>query len=273
MLRWMMFGCVALLGFSEVASAATISAVLKAGYANDLTGKIERTVDSVTTVYNEGPIGTWNQTPNQIVTVVGVNKLLDGGEALVRTDVNLNRNGPEVTYKLTSYAAMYTPGGNPISVPSGSGANISTSAVSYLVNNKAFWEFELDGNYDWRIRDTSPNAQITTNRRTYDFVKVVGGNEDSIYTNADGTGAYNPRGQAEIGSGTYRLHFHHFDSGLLRLNTNDVNSVDLDITFTLKSEDNNNGVVPEPSSVAVFGLLSLGGAVVKWRRKKLQPTT
>jgi hypothetical protein len=26
--------------------------------------------------------------------------------------------------------------------------------------------------------------------------------------------------------------------------------------------------VPEPASLAVFGLLGLGGAVAKWRRKK-----
>jgi hypothetical protein len=270
MLRWMMFGFVALFGLTEVASAATISAVLKAGYANDLTGKIERTVDGSTEVYNEGPIGTWDQLPNQIVTVVNVNKDLDGGIALVRSDVNLTFSGPSVTYKLTTYAAMYTPGGNPVSVPSGSGANLSTSAVSYLVNNSAFWEFGIDGNFDWSIRDTNPNATITTNRRTYDFKKVVNGVEDSIFANETGTGALNPTDNAEIGSGIYRLYFHHFDSGLLRLNTGDVNSVDLDITFTFKSDDNNNGVVPEPSSVAVFGLLSLGGAVAKWRRKKSQ---
>ncbi|MFN9624656.1 MAG: PEP-CTERM sorting domain-containing protein [Planctomycetota bacterium] len=269
MLKSVVFGCVALFGLSGVASAATISAVLKAGYPNDLTGKIERTVDGDTTVYNEGPIGIWNQTPNQLVTVVNVNKALDGGIALVRTDVNLNLNGPEVTYKLTTYAAMYTPGGNPISVPSGSGTSTSTSAVSFLVNNKAYWEFDLVGNYDWRIRDTDPLADTPTNRRTYDFVKVVNGNNVSIYANSVGTGAFNKAGEAEIGSGRYRLYFRHFDSGLLRLNTDDVNSVDLDITFTLKSEDNNS-VVPEPSSVAVFGLLGVGSAIAKWRRKKLQ---
>ena len=270
MLKSVVFGCVALFGLSGVASAATISAVLKAGYPNDLTGKIERTVDGDTTVYNEGPIGAWDQDPDVIVTVVNVNKSLDGGIALVRTDVNLNLNGPEVTYKLTTYAAMYTPGGNPISVPSGSGTSTSTSAVSFLVNNKAYWDFTIDGNYDWRIRDTDPLADTETNRRTYRFVKLVNGNEVNIYSNSVGTGAFSPQGQAEIGSGIYRLYFHHFDSGLLRLSTGDVNSVDLDITFTFKSEDNNS-VVPEPSSVAVFGLLGVGSAIAKWRRKKLQP--
>jgi len=266
MLRWIVFGLMILTGLSGVASAASISAVLMPGYANSLTGKIERTVDGSTTVYDEGPIGSW--VPPDLETVVFVNKSLDTGIALVRTDVSLQTSGNDITYKLTTYAAMYTPNGDPVSVPSGSGSNISTSAVSYLVNNSAYWEFELVGNYDWRIRDSDPLDDNQTNRRTYDFVKVVSGNENSIYANAVGTGAFNPQGQAEIGSGTYRLYFHHYDSGLLRLNTGDVNSVDLDIKFTLKSEDNNNGVVPEPSSVAVFGLLSLGGAVAKWRRKK-----
>lgn len=268
MLKSVVFGCVALLGLSGVASAATISAVLKAGYPNDLTGKIERTVDGSTTVYNEGPIGAW--VPPTFTTVVFVNKSIDSGTALVRTDVSLQTSGNDLTYKLTSYAAMYTPGGNPVSVPTGSGTSLSTSAVSYLVNNKAYWEFTLDGNYDWRIRDTDPSLTNTTNRRTYNFKKVVNGVEDSIYANTTGTGAFNPQGQAEIGSGIYRLYFHHFDSGLLRLSTGDVNSVDLDITFTFKSEDNNS-VVPEPSSVAVFGLLGVGSAIAKWRRKKLQP--
>jgi hypothetical protein len=47
------------------------------------------------------------------------------------------------------------------------------------------------------------------------------------------------------------------------------NSTNLDIRFDLVSEDGGGaGVVPEPSSVAVFGLLGIGSAIAKWRRKK-----
>jgi hypothetical protein len=45
-----------------------------------------------------------------------------------------------------------------------------------------------------------------------------------------------------------------------------IGGTNLDIVFTFDSEDNNP--VPEPTSVAVFGLLGLGSAVAKWRRKK-----
>jgi hypothetical protein len=44
-----------------------------------------------------------------------------------------------------------------------------------------------------------------------------------------------------------------------------IGGTNLDVFFTFKSED--NGVVPEPGSLAVFGLLGLSGALAKWRRK------
>jgi hypothetical protein len=44
-----------------------------------------------------------------------------------------------------------------------------------------------------------------------------------------------------------------------------IGGTNLNIAFTFQSEDNNP--VPEPTSLAVFGLLGLGGAVAKWRRK------
>jgi hypothetical protein len=46
-----------------------------------------------------------------------------------------------------------------------------------------------------------------------------------------------------------------------------VNSVDLDIFFTLQSQTP-PGAVPEPASMAVFGLLGVGTVIAKWRRKK-----
>ncbi|MFM7930436.1 MAG: PEP-CTERM sorting domain-containing protein, partial [Pirellula sp.] len=71
------------------------------------------------------------------------------------------------------------------------------------------------------------------------------------------------------GSGTYRLYYDHSDTNKY---TQAANATNLDILFTFKSEDGGGGggVVPEPSLVAVFGLLSLGSAVAKWRRKRSQ---
>jgi hypothetical protein len=54
---------------------------------------------------------------------------------------------------------------------------------------------------------------------------------------------------------------------LVNAGINSTGSTNLDIFFTFQSEDS-SGVVPEPTSLAVFGLLGIGGAVAKWRRKK-----
>jgi hypothetical protein len=58
-----------------------------------------------------------------------------------------------------------------------------------------------------------------------------------------------------------------FSGSLVNADQNPNGSTNLDIFFTFQSEDS-SGVVPEPTSVAVFGLLGIGGAVAKWRRKK-----
>lgn len=268
MLRWMLFGCVALLGLSEVASAATISAVLMPYYADSngdvtLTGYVTRKESGALSEFYAGPITT-SVPVATLSTSVFVNLPLDGGIALVRTDISRQAVSGATRVALTTYANFY---------PGSGGTSVGGSVIDYVVNNRAYWEFELVGNYDWRIEDTDPATRGigSKNFRTYDFVKVTGATETSLAKNVTGKGSLNPQGTAEIGSGTYRLYFHHYDSSVYTDGTM-VNSVDLNIFFTLKSEDTgSSGVVPEPSSVAVFGLLSLGGAVAKWRRKKLQP--
>ncbi|MFM8188540.1 MAG: PEP-CTERM sorting domain-containing protein, partial [Pirellula sp.] len=112
--------------------------------------------------------------------------------------------------------------------------------------------------------------------RTFRFVKVNGGVESApIVINSLGTGSTNPSG-TNLTSGTYRLWYEHYDPKIRNSNvvppdtTLKVNSTNLDIRFDLVSEDGGGGtgVVPEPSSVAVFGLLGIGSAIAKWRRKK-----
>ncbi len=239
-----------LIGNTGISSAAAISAVLKPGYPGDLTGLISRTSEGVQSDHYDGPITPWN--PPSFQTVVFVNYNVDGGVALVRTDVSRQDNSGSTRLALTTYSNMYFAN------------SVSTGNATYLVNNNAYWEFVIDGNYDWEIRDTDPLIRSSFNRRTYEFVKVQGGAESTIFANSIGTGSLNPKGSSQIGSGVYRLHFHHFDSAIYNLTTGEVNSVDLDMHFTLKSE---GGVVPEPSSLAVFGALGLSGLVCRWRRK------
>ena len=48
-----------------------------------------------------------------------------------------------------------------------------------------------------------------------------------------------------------------------------TNGANLNFVFTQTQDTSGGGgVVPEPASLAVFGLMGLGGAVAKWRRKK-----
>jgi hypothetical protein len=282
MLRILSFCSVALLGLSQLASAASISAVLMPAYTalgsggSDVTGLISRTADGSTSNFYEGTIDPYTTAP-ALQRVAFVNLNLDGGVALVRTDVSRQENvgaTGRTRIALTTYANYYAGSG---------GTSTGGAVISYVVNNKGFWEFTLDGNYTWSIEDTDPATRGLPNKnfRTYNFVKVQGATETSLAANTTGTGSLSPSGgTTEIGSGVYRLYYHHYDSGIYP-NTPVappnpaplVNSVDLNIFFTLKSENGGGGgtgVVPEPASMAVFGLLGVGSVVAKWRRKKLQ---
>jgi len=131
-----------------------------------------------------------------------------------------------------------------------------------MVVNSAYWEFTINGIFDYEIKAQAP--QITGNIRPYRFEKVGSG---VLVQDNTGTSATTLNG-TNISSGTYRLYYDHFN---FSPNTsgptgNIIGGTNLDISFTLKSEDNT--VVPEPSSVAVFGLLGIGSAIAKWRRKK-----
>ena len=129
-----------------------------------------------------------------------------------------------------------------------------------LALNSAYWEFTVDGIYDYRIEGQRP--QIANNIRTYRFEKVGGnvlsrddlGKNDTVFT---GT----------INSGTYRLYYDHlnFTPDINGPTGNLIGGTNLDVFFTINS--GNNGAIPEPGSLAVFGLLGLSGALAKWRRK------
>ena len=267
MLRFFSFCSAALLGLSQLASAASISAVLNAGYTglgtggSDVPGLISRTQDGSTSNFYEGSIDPYTTAP-LLQTVTFVNLNLDGGVALVRTDVSRQENvgaSGRTRIALTTYANYYAGSG---------GISTGGAVVSYVVNNKGYWEFTLDGNYTWSIEDTDPATRGLPNNnfRTYDFVKVQGVTETSLAANTTGKGSLSPSGgTTAIGSGVYRLYYHQYDSSIYSGSM--VNSVDLNIFFTLQSQTT-PGAVPEPASMAVFGLLGVGSVVAKWRRKK-----
>ena len=139
------------------------------------------------------------------------------------------------------------------------GLSASTGGDTYKVVNGGYWQFEVVGNFDFAIDAKAP--VIAGNTRTYRFEKV---GDSPLASDLVGTTATSPRGT--IGTGTYRLYFDHSNStpGVNGPSNNLNGGTNLDIVFTQSSA----GAVPEPTSVAVFGLLSIGGALAKWRRKK-----
>ena len=258
-MRAVFLALVVLGGLSEIATAASISAVLKPSFVDSnskpFPGKITTSNNPGTTDRYFGSIAPW--TPPDFAIPLNTTQDVGSGKAVIRTDVS-QTGSPSGTTKffLTSYSQFYTPGGIAL-------------ADTISVRNSAYWEFTVNGIYGWSIDDQDPEHNgHTDNTRTFEFVKVNGNTETLVSAsslNSTGKGIVNPSG-VNLSSGIYRLRYNHFDTEVKALETSPVNSVNLDITFTFQSEDNNP--VPEPTSVAVFGLLGLGGAVAKWRRKK-----
>lgn len=269
MLRWICCCVTAIFGLSGVASAASISAVLTPTFADSsggitLSGLVQQKSTLVTTEFFIAPLLAPN---SENIAFKEVVDFASDGYAAVRTTYTQQTNGSNRAFFLTTYAWFQKAS--------------STTIVSaeYYVQHQAYLEFNVVGNYSWEITRSDPLANLglsPTNSREFRFVKVVGGVEGSpIASHTDGaTASSTIFSTIDIGSGIYRLHYNHTDD--FQFDPGKDNATNLNIAFTFKSEDGNGGgggggVVPEPSSVAVFGLLSLGGAVAKWRRKKLQP--
>ena len=243
--------CLVMLGgLSQLAPAATISSVLKLNSGSTNPGLA---TDGVT-VQNFGAITGTGVPPSNggvVGLIPGASVTLDGTKtAHVMADARradpINTQNVEVY--LTTYAYF----------------NQVPTAGAYRVTNSAHWEFEVNGNYAWRIEAQAP--QFTGARRTFSFEKVGG---PVLASDSVGSGAKIEAGT--LSSGTYRLFYTHtngdFDGSLVSAGQNPNGSTNLDIYFTFQSEDS-SGAVPEPTSLAVFGLLGIGGAVAKWRRKK-----
>ena len=254
--------CFAVLGgLSQLAPAATISAVLNlnAGASNPGQASYSATVQDFGAIADVGSgVGVPPSGVGAVVLVDDVSVPLDANtRAHVRTDASrVDPTGTQnVQIYLTTYAYFQFVD-----------ANAVTSGADYSVTNRAHWDFQVNGNYNWSISDQIP--QFTGAKRTFSFEKIGAGGSVLASDNV-GSGGTNPSGT--LGSGTYRLFYTHTNSDytgtLLNPTQNPSGSTNLNIFFTFQSEDS-SGVVPEPTSVAVFGLLGIGSAVAKWRRKK-----
>jgi len=256
-----MFLCLVMLGgLSQLAPAASISAVLNlnSGASNPGKADFSGAVQNFGAIVDAGSgVGVPPTNGPVVALIPEASVFLDGTKtAHVKTDAR--RVGPtnppdavgakNVDIYLTTYA--YFTG--------------VTTTGEFRVTNSAHWEFQVNGNYGWEIKAQAP--QFTGARRTFSFEKVGG---SVLASDSVGSAAMNPTGS--LSSGTYRLFYTHtngdFDGSLVSAGQNPNGSTNLDIYFTFQSEDS-PGAVPEPTSVAVFGLLGIGGAVAKWRRKK-----
>lgn len=242
--------CMAVMGgLSQFASAATISAMLK---LNDGTSNPGQATDGLT-VQNFGAIAGTGVPPSNggVISIIPEASVpLGGGKAAhVKSDARrADFSNQNVHVFLTTYSYF----------------TAVTTAGEFRVTNKAHWEFQVNGNYGWNIVAQEP--QFSGSRRTFSFEKVGG---SILASDNDGSTAKNLTGS--LGSGTYRLFYTHTNGdhpgSLINAGPNPTGSTNLNILFTFQSEDS-SGVVPEPTSVAVFGLLGIGGAIAKWRRKK-----
>lgn len=234
-------------GLAQLASAATISAVIRPNL-----GLTPSPGQAFMNGNSQGYFGTYDATP--VPDNNNVYVFLNGSGAYA-FDYGAGKTGVVETFgrrnNLSFYSTTYAYYGGFLSA--------STGSDTYNVVNGGYWEFTVDGNFDFAIDAKTP--AIAGNVRTYRFEKVGG---STLASDSVGTSATNPSGT--IDSGTYRLYFNHSNStpGVAGPTGNVNGGTNLDIVFTQSS----GGAVPEPTSVAVFGLLSIGGALAKWRRKK-----
>ncbi|MCY3007278.1 MAG: PEP-CTERM sorting domain-containing protein [Planctomycetota bacterium] len=263
-MRVILFCLIMLGGLSQSANAATISAVLNlnTGASNPGQASYGPTVQDFGAIVDAGSGvgvppsngvngGVVSLIPDAFVSLDANTKAHVGADAR-RLDPASTQN---VQIYLTTYAYFQVVD-----------ANAVTSGADYSVTNRAHWDFQVNGNYNWSISDQIP--QFTGAKRTFSFEKIGAGGSVLASDNV-GSGGTNPSGT--LGSGTYRLFYTHTNSDyagtLLDPTGNPRGSTNLNIFFTFQSEDS-SGVVPEPTSVAVFGLLGIGSAIAKWRRKK-----
>lgn len=247
---------------NSVANAATISASMNpnaSGFPGAAYTDYNPTTQSGTLLSSFG-ISTPGQVPNDngVYTEYmkgAYNFTPTSGKGYVATTVR--RNGTDF---FTTTQAWYDTG--------------FSGVVSPMVRNTGYWEFVVQGspgmiaNYSYAILAQKPQIEasgvIPGNTRVYQFVRVEGINE--VVLNADSVGTAATSFSGALSSGTYRLYYDHrnFSPSLVGPTGNVIGGTNMDIKFTFVSET----PVPEPASLAVFGILGVCGAVSRLRRKK-----
>lgn len=239
----------ALLGLCNVAHSASISAIMGGGLSGGAPGQAYTQYIPNSGTGTQGPVfGDVNTNPvpddNNVYTGWMTGEYVFNGVSKGYVSTTVRRDGTNFFTTTQSWYDQSFP-----------------TSLDPMVQLKGFWEFTVQGNYSYTIDGQAP--QITGAVRKYEFVKVGG---STLSQDPVGTGATTLTGT--VSSGTYRLIFDHrnFTPATSGPQGNVIGGTNLNIAFTFQSEDNNP--VPEPTSVAVFGLLGLGGAIAKWRRKK-----
>jgi len=250
--------CFAVLGgLSQLAPAATISAVLHPQPGRSTPGEAS---NGPAVQYFGAVAGTGVPPSNGgVIPIIPEASVLLDANTTAHVKADARRVDPNGTQNVEIYLTTY-------SFLKFVDSNAVTFGSTYGVANVGYWEFQVVGNYGWSIAAQAP--QFTGARRYYVFQKVG----ETLPLAFDGVGSTATTASGTLGTGTYRLYYNHdldFPSGgsLVDPTDNPDGSTNLDIFFTFQSEDP-SGVVPEPTSLAVFGLLGIGGAVAKWRRKK-----
>jgi len=251
MMRVFVFFLVAFSGLSQIAPGALISSVLNGARSGGKPGEIYGDYNPATGIGTSG--GTFGSIDpaggppdnGQVYSnfISGDKEFTPGNKGFIATTVR--RQGFNFFSTTQSYFA-----------PSFAG-----TVIDPMVQNNAYWEFTVNGIFDYKITAQAP--QITGNIRTYRFEKV-GGSVLSQYS--DGTQDTTRTGQ--VASGVYRLFYDHrnFSPNVSGPSGNVIGGTNLDIAFTFSSED--PSVVPEPTSVAIFSLLAIGGTLARRRSRR-----
>jgi len=212
-------------GLAQLASAATISAVIRPNL-----GSPAKPGEAFKDGSSKGFFGIFDQanvpdnnTPYIFLNGTGSNAFAyEAGKTGVVETFGRRNN---LSFFSTTYAYFQ-------------GLSASTPGETYNVVNGGYWEFTVDGNFDFAIDAKAP--VISGNVRTYRFEKV-GGSE--LVSDLVGTSATTRTGT--IGTGIYRLYFDHSNStpgvnGPSGPPANLNGGTNLDIVFTQSS----GGAVP-----------------------------
>jgi len=251
MMRVTVFFLVVVSGLSQIAPGAAISSVLNGARSGGKPGEIYGNYNPGTGIGTSG--GTFGSIDpaggppdnGQVYSnfISGDREFTPGNRGFIATTVR--RQGFNF---FSTTQSFFDP-------------NFSGTVIDPMVQNDAYWEFTVNGIFDYVISGGAP--QITGNIRTYRFEKVGG----SVLSQ-DSVGTQDTTRTGQVASGVYRLFYDHrnFSPNVSGPSGNVIGGTNLDIAFTFSSED--PSVVPEPTSIAIFSCLAIGGTLARRRSRR-----